>query len=103
MMPAPVDNPRLTLIRRLFWWLVAVDCLLVIILGNIPSSGSDAAGNGMANGFAFLLQLVAFALLGLICLIFALVRAVPVRYFLIAVVMALCLTLMLLTWFSATA
>jgi hypothetical protein len=101
-MPAPDILPRLILIRRLFWSLVAADCLFVVLLGTLPSTGSDAAGNGMENGFTFLLQLVAFALLGLLSVIFIAVRVVAVRYVLIALALALFLTLMLLALFSFT-
>lgn len=93
---------RQRFISRLFWFLVAVDGLLVLALGYMPSTGSDAAGNGMASGFAFFLQLVAFVLLALLCAIFAFVRAMAVRYVLIAMATAFCLTLLLLALFSMT-
>lgn len=96
---ATTNHPRRT--GRLFWSAIGTSCLLAIVIGgNVGGGGSDAAGNGMEAGFAFLGALLAFALAGLLSVIFTFTRAIWGRYVLVALAGAFSSALLLAVLFS---
>jgi hypothetical protein len=71
-------------------WLCAVLALLLwpfVIAINFSLTGSDAAGNGIADAMAFLSTLIVWSLLGLAVLLAAIRRRIPLWSFLLAVVL----------------
>jgi hypothetical protein len=87
---------------KLFWSATGTSCLLAILIGsNIGGGGSDAAGNGMEAGYAFLGALLALGAIGLLSVIFALTRVIWARYVLVALAVALSFALLLAVVFSS--
>jgi len=71
-------------------WLCAGLALLLwplVIAINFSLTGSDAAGNGIADAFAFLGTLIVWSLLGLAMILAALRRRMPLWSFLLALVL----------------
>ena len=66
----------------LSWWFLAItgfDALILLIASGVRSSGSDAAGNGMANAFqAAFVEAGAF-LVGILALLFLILRKRGIR------------------------
>jgi hypothetical protein len=64
------------------WWFLAItgfDALVLLIASGVRSSGNDAAGNGMANAFqAAFVEAGAF-LVGILALLFLVVRHQGIR------------------------
>ena len=64
------------------WWFLAItglDALILLIASGVRSSGNDAAGNGMANAFqAAFVEAGAFVV-GILALLFLMVRHRGIR------------------------
>jgi hypothetical protein len=65
---------RPSLLTGWFLALVAIDALILLIASGVTSSGSDAAGNGLANAFQTAFVQAGALLVGCLTLLFVVVR-----------------------------
>ena len=81
------------------WWFLAItsfDALILLIASGVRSSGNDAAGNGMANAFQAAFVEAGTFLVGILALLFLMVRHPGIRIALTVLLLLASLMLLML-------
>lgn len=82
------------------WWFLVIlgfDALILLIASGVRSSGSDAAGNGLANAYQEVFVEVGAVLVGILALLFLIIRhrGIRIGLFVLLVLLTLMLPMLL--------